>query len=179
MALSSSIFKVQVNIANIDQNVYEDASLTLALHPSETEERMMMRLVAFIVSFEENLEFSDGLSNPDQPDIWKKNLMGDVEHWIEIGQPEEKKIKKAFGLSSKVSVFNYNEYKSSTWLEKIKGKLKKNKEIKVYQIEVGDKDSLNQMVKRTMLFNAMIEDGALFLSDEEHRVEIAIKEQGI
>jgi len=173
MALGSSIYKATINLANLDDHIYEDISLTIALHPSETEERMMIRLIAFLFSYEERLEFSDGLSNPDSPDIWKKNLMGDVEHWIEVGQPDEKKIRKACGRSEKVSVFTFNPFKSETWFEKIKSKIKKNKNLSVLQLEIENQNDFEALVQRTMNLNCVIEEKTMFISDENLRVQIS------
>ena len=179
MALSSSIFKVYLNLVNLDHNIYDDLSLTIALHPSETEERMMMRLAAYIISYEPHLEFASGLSNPDEPDLWTRNLMGDVEHWIELGLPDEKKIKKALGRSEKVTVFTYNEHKASTWLEKIKSKIKKDKKLLIKQIKIKDKEVVHRITKRSMNLNALIEDESLFLSDDEYRAEITFDDEAI
>lgn len=173
MALGSSIFKATVNLANLDEQIYEDISLTIALHPSETEERMMIRICAFLFSFEERLEFSDGLNNPDSPDAWKKNLMGDVEHWIEIGQPDDKKIRKACGRSERVSVFSFNSFKTEAWFEKIKTKIKKNKNLEVFHLGVENQHDFENLVARTMNLNCVIEDKAMFLSDENLRVQIS------
>lgn len=174
MALGSSIHKVTVDLSDIDNNKYIDFSLTLALHPSETEERMMIRLLAFMFAHDENLEFSDGLNNPDLPDIWQKNLMGDVEHWIDVGQPDEKRMRKASGRSEQVSVFTFNSYKSEFWLEKISPKIKKNKKISIYTLQVFGDLKLESLVKRTMKFNCLIEDKTIFISDQEHRIEIKV-----
>jgi len=175
MALGSSIYKANVSLANLDESVYEDVSLTMALHPSETEERMMMRLLTFLYCFEERLEFSDGLNNPDSPDIWKKNLMGDVEHWIEIGQPDEKKIKKACGRSERVSIFTFNEFKLSTWLPKIKTKFSQNKKVSVYKLSVKDDLDIHSLVQRTMELNCLLEDQSFFISDQDLRVQVAVE----
>lgn len=172
MALSSQIYKANISLANLNTNLYEDINLTLALHPSETEERMMFRLLAFIYSVHERLEFTSGLSNPDLPDIWQKNLVGDIEHWVELGQPDEKKIKKALSRSLVVSVFSYNSYKTEIWFEKLSSKIKQNRKLKIFQFKEVEEGSLSQLIKRSMKLNCMIEDQQIFLSDEDLRVQI-------
>jgi len=174
MALGAQIYKANVSLSNLDHHIYEDISLTIALHPSETIERMMFRLVAFLISYHERLEFTNGLDNPDLPDIWQKDLTGDIEHWIELGQPDEKKIKKGSNKSNRVSIFTYNSYKSETWLSKISGKIQKNRDIQIYELKENEGNKLTDLVKRTLDLNCMIEDNNLYLSNDDLRVEINI-----
>ncbi len=176
MALGAQIFKANINLANLNANYYEDLSLTIALHPSETKERMMFRLIALLVSHQEYLEFTNGLDNPDLPDIWQKDLCGDIEHWIELGQPDEKKIKKACGRSKKVSIFTYDEFKAEPWLEKNQEKLKSNKKINIYNLrKVEESNLLIDLVKRSMNLTCMIEENNIFLSNDDLRVQVTIQ----
>ena len=95
MASNATIFKATLQIADMDRNYYADHALTIARHPSETDERMMVRLLAFVQHAHEALAFGRGLSADDEPDLWRRDLTGAVELWIEVGQPEEKRLRKA------------------------------------------------------------------------------------
>ncbi len=174
MALRSSIFKASVSLSNLNTQYYDDLSFTIALHPSEMEERMMYRLLAFLYCAHERLEFTEGLNNPDLPDIWQKDLTGQIEHWIDLGLPEEKRIRKASGQSAKVSIFTYNEFKSKVWLEKNKSVLMTNKKINVYSFKEEEEGSLLSLVKKSMILNCMIEDEQIFLSDNDLRVQVNV-----
>jgi len=179
MALGATIFKASISLANLDKQIYQDIHCTLALHPSETEERMMIRLIAFSLCYEENLEFSNGLSDPSLPDIWKKNLIGDVDHWIEVGQPDEKKLKKASSLSERVSVFTFNSYKSEIWLHKNKSTLKKIKKLGVTHLKVHSNETLNSLVSKTMALNFVVNDKQVSISNDEHIVHLDLVEAQI
>lgn len=114
MALKSSIHKFHIALSDFNSNHFEQLDLTLAQHPSETPERLMARLLAFCLNIQEGLSFSKGLSTPEEPDIWLKNLHGDIELWIEVGEPSPERIKKASRLAKKVKVYSFNT-KSDTW----------------------------------------------------------------
>ena len=104
MATKATISKALLNIANMDSQYYAEHNLTMAKHPSETDLRLMVRLVAFILNADENLVFTKGISQEDEPDLWKKSLGGDIELWIDLGQPDVKRIKKACGRSKEVII---------------------------------------------------------------------------
>ncbi|MDQ3232714.1 MAG: YaeQ family protein, partial [Pseudobdellovibrionaceae bacterium] len=105
MAIKSTIFKVDLTIADSHRGYYEDHALTLAKHPSETNQRMILRLAVFALNAHENLQFTKGLSEMDEPDMWQKSLTGDIEHWIELGQPQDKRIRQSCGKSDRVSIY--------------------------------------------------------------------------
>jgi len=102
MALKSTIFKAELSIADIDRGYYRDHALTIARHPSETDERMMMRILAFALHADDALEFGRGLSADDEPDVWRRDLTGAVEQWIEVGLPDERVVRKACGRARDV-----------------------------------------------------------------------------
>jgi uncharacterized protein YaeQ len=115
MALKATIFKADVQIADMDRHYYQDHVLTIARHPSETDERMMVRVLAFILHAHEALVFGKGLSADDEPDIWQKDLTGAIKLWIEVGQPDEKRIMKACGRAEKVFIYSYSSNSSIWW----------------------------------------------------------------
>ncbi len=95
MALKATIYKATVNVTDLDRNQFLDASLTLARHPSETRERMMLRLLAWLKYADERLQFTRGLCADDEPEAWLRNDHPGIDLWIELGLPDERRIKKA------------------------------------------------------------------------------------
>ena len=116
----STIYKAELQIANMDRHYYADHSLTIARHPSETDERMMVRVAAFALFAQERLEFCKGLSDVDEPDLWEKDLTGAIETWIEVGQPDERRIAKASGRSNEVIVIAYGGRASDIWWQGVR-----------------------------------------------------------
>lgn len=174
MALRSSIYKATISLSNLNTDYYEDLNLTIALHPSETEERMIYRILAYVYCAHERLEFTEGLNNPDLPDLWQKDLTGQIEHWIDLGLPEEKRIKKASGQSHKVSIFTYNSFKSKIWYDKIKAYVNSNKKISVYHLSESEDNSIQKIIQRSMVLNCVIEDDQIFLSNNESRIQFIV-----
>ena len=115
MALSSTINKISLNIADMDRHYYQSHDLTVAQHPSETDFRFMMRLVAFMVNASEPLSFTKGIDSDDEPDLWQKSLTDEIELWIDLGQPDEKRIRKACGRAKQVVIYTYHERKAKVW----------------------------------------------------------------
>lgn len=175
MAIGSSIYKANINLANLNEHIYDDVNLTLALHPSETEERLIFRIAAFLICYQERLEFTKGLSDSELPDIWLKNYTGDIEHWIDMGQVDEKRIRKACGQAKKVSIFSFQSAKSEPWFAKIKNKIYDNKKLQIIHLEEFENAPLSQLVERAMNLNCIIEDNHLYLGNESNRVGLEIK----
>lgn len=115
MALKSTIYKASLQIADMDRNYYHDHMLTIAKHPSETDERMMLRILVFALNAHDDLVFTKGLSTDNEPDLWQKKLNGDIERWIDLGQPDEKRIRKACGLSNQVLIYCYSGSSADIW----------------------------------------------------------------
>jgi len=101
MAIKSTIFKAEIQITDMDRNYYNDHALTIARHPSENDERMMLRILTFALNGSDSMAFSKGLSSEDEPDLWQKNLSDEIELWIDLGQPDEKRIRRACGRDGK------------------------------------------------------------------------------
>ncbi len=109
MARKATIYKADIQLSDIDRNLFDSLALTIALHPSETLERMTVRLLVFCINAKEHLQFTRGLSSTEEPDLWEKNLQGDIVHWIEIGQPEPARIKAALKQAERVSVYAFGK----------------------------------------------------------------------
>ncbi len=173
MALKATICKAELNIADMDRGYYADHALTLAQHPSENDERLMLRVLAFALHAHEHLAFSKGLSDPDEPDLWQKDLTGAIEVWIDLGQPDEKRILKACGRSSRVVVLPYGNA-APIWWEAIAPKLKRARNLSVRRLVAGGGTPLAAFVQKNMQLQCTIQDGQIWLSDGTRSAEIAV-----
>ncbi|MCC3703704.1 YaeQ family protein [Rouxiella badensis] len=176
MALKATIYKAAVNIADMDRNFFYDANLTLAQHPSETEQRMMLRLLAWICHANERLTFTRGLSAEDEPEIWLKNDHNGIELWVELGLPDEKRLKKACNQSRNVVLYAYGERAAKVWWSQVQNKVSQYSNLSVRYI---DDELLTQLVsfgQRGMVLQATLQDGAIWLSDAQNNVEIHFHE---
>lgn len=171
MAIKATIYKASVQVSDMDRHHYQSYDLTLALHPSETEERMMTRLAAFALladekEGDEQLSFTKGLSTDDEPDLWQKNFSDEILLWVELGQPDEKRLRKACGRAKDVVVVNYND-KSDIWWEQNKGKTSRFDNLRVLQFAESEIQTLEGLCARTMQLNVTIQDGEMWISSEQ------------
>lgn len=180
MALKSTIFKAQVAVADIDHGYYADHALTLARHPSETDERMMIRLVALALNAHKlqdvcagdgTLGFGAGLSNPDEPDVLLRDFTGRARVWIEVGQPEDKPLTKACSQADEVNVYAFS-HAAEVWWRGIEGKLTRLSNLSVWRIPATASQELALLARRTMQLQATIQEGTLMLGDNERTVDI-------
>ncbi|HET9032544.1 MAG TPA: YaeQ family protein [Dokdonella sp.] len=159
MALNATIYKIELQISDMDRNYYATHALTLARHPSETDERMMIRVLAFALFADEHLEFGKGLSTDDEPDLWRKELTGDIALWIDLGHPDPARIRKACGRSNLVIVVNYGGRGADIWWEKSARDLKRSKNLTVLDISVDVVDALAALAERGLRLQCLIQDG--------------------
>jgi len=164
MALKATIYKAELQIADMDRNYYQTHLLTLARHPSETDERMMIRLLAFAIHAHEALAFTKGLFDTEEPDLWHKDLTGAIELWIEVGQPDEKRLMKACGRSEKVVVYSYSAT-SHIWYKQIANKLERAKNLSVINIPAEASVQLQALANRNMQLQCTIQDCQIYLTD--------------
>jgi len=172
MAIKSTIFKLELEVTDMDRNHYQDYQLTIARHPSENDERMMVRILAFALNAHEYLQFTKGLSSDDEPDIWQKSLSDDIEVWIDLGQPDEKRIRKACGRAKAVLIYTYQQGSSSAWWQQYERKLERFSNLRVINIADEEVRQLGRLAKRAMRLQCTIQDGSLWLSDGEQAVEV-------
>lgn len=172
MALKATVFKATLNIADMDRHYYADHALTLARHPSETDERMMLRLLAFILNAHERLEFSKGLSTDDEPDLWQKNLTDDIELWIELGLPDESRIRKACGRAEQVILYTYGGRGVPVWWEKNRGKLERFANLTIFNIPQEHAENLATLSRRSMSLQCLVQDGEVSIGDDETRATV-------
>ncbi len=171
MALKATIYKAELQIADMDRNYYQDHVLTLARHPSETDERLMVRLLAFAIHASAALTFTKGLFDTDEPDLWCKDLTGAIELWIEVGQPDEKRILKACGRSQQVIVYSYGAT-SHIWWKQIANKVERARNLTVINLPSDAAADLATLAQRTMQLQCTIQDGQIWLTDGSKTVEI-------
>ncbi len=172
MAQKATIFKADVQISDLDRHYYALHGLTLARHPSETDERMMMRLLAFVLYAHEDLVFSKGLSAEEEPDVWQKDLTGQILRWIHVGLPDEKWLKKASGRSDAVVVLSYGGNTATMWWKKNESALKQIKNLTVLSINKSDSEALAILSERNMQIQVTIENGTLWLSNDKTALEL-------
>ncbi|MDT8990132.1 YaeQ family protein [Curvibacter sp. APW13] len=180
MALKSTIYKATLQIADIDHGYYADHALTLARHPSETDERMMVRLAALAMNAHQlqdlcngdgTLAFGAGLSDPEDPDVSLTDFTGAKRLWIEVGQPEEKPIAKACNKADAVVLYCY-AHPAEVWWKGIETKLSRLDKLQVWRIPTEASQALVALAQRSMQLQATIQEGALTLSDTNHSIAI-------
>ncbi|QNB06183.1 YaeQ family protein [Herbaspirillum frisingense] len=171
MALKSTIFKAELQISDMDRHYYQQHALTIARHPSETDERMMIRVLAFALNASESLAFGKGLSDTDEPDLWQKDLTGAIELWVEVGQPDDRAILKACGRADRVLVYSYSSV-SNIWWNQTGSRVERAKNLKVVNIPAEASQALAALAQRTMQLQCTIQDGQVWLGANEDMVLI-------
>ncbi|PKM15018.1 MAG: hypothetical protein CVV12_10930 [Gammaproteobacteria bacterium HGW-Gammaproteobacteria-2] len=172
MAPKATVYKVELQVSDMDRNYYAEHNLTLAQHPSETAQRLMTRLLAFAWFASERLEFGRGLSADDEPDLWLRDYTGDIELWIDLGQPDESRIRKACGRARQAAVVTYSGNSADIWWSKQSGALARLKNLTVLDFDAGVIDAVTALLQRGMRFTAMIQDGELQLMSESETIAI-------
>lgn len=175
MALKATIYKAELTLSDLDRDYYATETLTVALHPSETEARMMLRLMAYALNAHEDLAFTRGLSSTEEPDLWQRNPDGTLEHWIELGQPDEKRLRKACGQARRVSIYCYGRQAPQVWWDGLGSTLDRFNNLAVYHVGSVSEQELAALARRQMRLNALIQDGQLWLGDDEHTVTVALE----
>lgn len=176
MALKATIYKAQLQLSDMDRQVYGEHTLTLALHPSETEERLLIRLLAFALQVPADtdagaLQFARGLSDTDEPDIWQHDLSGQLIQWIEVGQPDERRLAKACGRAERVSLYVYGS-SAAIWWAAIRNKLTRLTNLAVWQIDPEQSQALAALAQRAMQWQVTVQDGTVWVSAGESSVEL-------
>lgn len=172
MALKPTIYKLKIDLSDLDREVYESLNLTIARHPSETLERMVVRVLAFCFNSQNRLTFCKGLSDTDEPDLWQHSLDGSLELWIEVGEPDLERIKKATRLAPSVKVYTFNS-KASTWWELNRNALAK-LSASVYQFQWQQIQALANMIERTMEVSVTLSEQAAYIAAEQGETEVAL-----
>ncbi len=172
MALKSTVFKADLQIADMDRNHYADYALTLARHPSETDERMMVRLLAFALNAGPELSFGRGLSTEDEPDLWGKDLTGAIDLWIDVGLPDEKWVRKACGRAKRVVIVCYGGRTVDVWWGQNRDRLGRLANLAVLNLPAEATRALAGLASRSMRLQCTIQDGQVWLTDGTDTVHV-------
>lgn len=172
MAQKSTIYKVELSVSDMDRHYYETHKLTVAKHPSETDERLMVRLLAFALNAHEHLEMTKGISTDDEPDIWQKSLGGELELWVALGLPSEKIVRQSCAKSQKVIIYAYGGRTAELWWDKIKNNTTRFNGLQVVNLGQEDTSTLADMASRAMKLQVNIQDGEVMVSVDDHIVYV-------
>jgi uncharacterized protein YaeQ len=172
MALTATIFKVTLQIADMDRRYYHDHALTIARHPSETDERMMVRVLAFAQHAHEHLSFGRGLSTEDEPDLWQKDLTGAIDLWIDVGQPDDKHVRKACGRAKQVVIYTYGGRSADLWWEQSRAKLERAENLTVLNLPVETTRALARLAQRSIDLHCTIQDEQVSIGDRDDTVQV-------
>jgi uncharacterized protein YaeQ len=176
MALKATIYKATIQLADMDRNVYGDHGVTIARHPSETDERMMMRLLAFALNVPADndngaLEFAKSLWDTDEPDLWQKDLTGQIMQWLEVGQPDDKRLMKASPRAGRVTVYSFS-HSTPIWWAGIATKITRARNLAVWQVPAEQSQALAALAQRTMQLQVTVQDGTVWVGDGTRSIEV-------
>jgi len=177
MAIKATISKANVQVSDIDRGHYADYPVVIARHPSETDERMLVRLLAFALNVPMDgdhgpLEFAKDIWDPDEPSLWQRDYTGDIVHWIEVGQPDEKRLLRTTARVGQVSVYSFSA-STPIWWKNIEPKLTRVRNLTVWQIPSEQSEALATLAQRTMDLQVTVQDGAIWVGDGTHSIEVA------
>jgi uncharacterized protein YaeQ len=172
MALTATIRKAELQISDMDRGYYASHTLTLAQHPSETDDRLMVRLLTFALNADDRLEFGRGLSVDDEPDLWRRDYTGDIELWIELGQPDESRLRKAAGRARAVQLVTYGGRAADIWWERNASALKKLSTLEVMDLPGEFVTEWGAQIERTMQWDVQIQDGEVQLTSDKAQLSV-------
>ena len=175
MALKATIFRVELQVSDLDRHYYAAHELTIARHPSETDERMMVRLLAFALHADPALVFTRGLSSDDEPDLWRHADDGTLERWIEVGLPEPRRLRRACGRAREVAVIAYGGRGAGLWWSRHAGELGGLANLSVANVPQSASLALAGLVQRSMVLDCTIDTGSAWLGDGATTVEVALE----
>lgn len=173
MALRATVYKVELAVSDLDRGVYGQHTLTLARHPSETEERLMVRLLAFALFADEALAFGRGLSTEDEADLWQRDPTGVLERWIDVGLPDERSVRKACGRAHEVVVLAYGARRVDAWWEENAEAFARLDNLSVLTVTAAETAALESLAARSMALTCTVQDGHVWLASGDATVEIA------
>jgi uncharacterized protein YaeQ len=173
MALKATVHRATLQVSDLDRHYYATHTLTLAQHPSETDARVMVRVLAFGLFAEERLEFGRGISSDGEPDLWLRSLTGEIEHWIELGQPDEASVRRACGRARRVTVVGYSGRGFGPWWEKNAAALARCSNLSVVELPIGTAEALAPLLARGMDLQCLVQEGEVQLMGEGGSVSVA------
>lgn len=174
MALKATIFKAELQIADMDRPYYADHFVTVARHPSETDERMMVRLLAFALHAQEALVFGKGLSADDEPDLSLRDLTGVIDLWIDVGLPEEKRIRRACGRAERVCIYCYGGHGADIWWKQNGADLERNGNLAVMNVPRQASQAMAQLAQRNMKLQFTIQESQIWVADDTESIQLEL-----
>lgn len=177
MALKATIYKAKVSFSDLDSNVYADHSVTIARHPSETDERMLVRLLAFALNApatpdDDPLEFAKDIWNPDEPSLWQKSRTGRILHWIDVGQPDEKRLLRVSARVDRMSVYSFGA-STPIWWRDLEPRMTRLQNLTVWQIPSVQSQTLADLAERTMQLQVTVQDGVIWVEGGARSFQVA------
>jgi uncharacterized protein YaeQ len=149
----------------MDRQYYQDHALTLARHPSETDERMMVRLLAFVLHADEALSFGRGLSTEEEPALWRKDLTGAIDLWIDVGQPDEKTVRQACGRAKQVYIYTYGGRSADQWWEKNLATLERLNNLAVMNLPLDGSRVLTTLAQSSIQLQCTIQERQIWMGN--------------
>jgi len=174
VALKASIFKVNLSVANINDNHYQDYRLTVAKHPSETDTRLVTRLAVYALFSHQDPEFTKGLSVDDEPDLWAVDATGAIQHWIELGQPSDKRIRQACSKAEHVTIVGYNETKFKAWFKALDKRTLGLEKLTILQFNNIGETSAEDLATKNMDLSATLQEEQILLSTAEAQLTFSV-----
>jgi uncharacterized protein YaeQ len=176
MAIKATVYKASLQIADMDRGIYADHTITLARQPSETDERLMVRVLAFALNVPADdhdgaLQVARGAIDADEADLWQLSLTGEVRHWIELGQPDERRLIKACGRARRVTLYTYS-HAASIWWAGVAPKLARLSNLAVWQLPAEQSQALARLAARSMALQITVQEGQVWVGDARTSVEI-------
>jgi len=175
VASNATIFRIELNVADVDRGVYADHALTIARHPSETDERMMVRVLAFALHASERLEFGRGIGTADEPDLGERDLTGRIERWIDVGLPDERRVRKACGQAAHVSVVAYGGRTAERWWEKARDELARHANLEVIAIAPAATQALAALAAPRLSLQVLVQEGDVWATCGDERFAVALE----
>ncbi len=174
MALKATIFKADLQVNDLERHVYEQHPLTIARHPSETDERMMVRVLAFALRADHQLRFSKGLSNVDEPDLWQHGDHGQIQLWIDLGLPDAKRIKKACSQAERVFILAYGGNKAALWWQEVRAKAQTFNNLEVLSVSADDSAALAALANKNMQLTVTIDELSLMIQADDSSLDLQL-----
>ncbi|MDX1490118.1 MAG: YaeQ family protein [Pseudohongiellaceae bacterium] len=174
MATNATIVKLALSVSDMNRHYYNSHNLTIALHPSETPERLMVRVLAFALHASNSLSFTKGISTDDEPDLWDKDLSDVIKLWVELGQPDEKRIKKASGRAEDVVIYTFQARNSEPWWKKNQKALERFDKLSVVRVDTISETKIAQLFERNMDIQCSIDSDSVYMRSQNHEVELKL-----
>ena len=172
MAKNATIYKIELSVSDMDRHYYQTHKMTVAKHPSETTERLMVRVLAYALNAHEHLQMTKGLSTDDEPDIWQKTLSGEIDVWVALGLPSEKVMRQSSSKAAKVIVYPYGGRVADVWWDKVRNGTTRFDNLQITNFTEADTAALAQLASRAMKLQVHIQDGDVMVSADESVVYI-------